>query len=115
MKIEHGIAGSARGEVRRSLINVLGGIAEELKQLIETYQQKYGKAVEEVLLAGGSASLRGLDTFLNKRLQIPVSRVTPFAHFRYPDKIAPTLEEIGPSFAVAVGLALRNVGGPTPF
>ena len=95
------------------LTTIIDAIVSEAEKLIVTYRRHYGKPVEAVMLAGGTATLPGIERHIHERLQIPVSRVNPFQGFRYPEELKPTLEEIGPSFAVAVGLALRGVGGPS--
>lgn len=109
MKVEQGILKDATGEVRRMLSSALDTIINEIEKLIGGYQRSYGRAAEGVLLSGGSAALLGIEDYFYKRIGIPVSRVDPFRGLRYPEELAPALQEIGPSFTVAVGLALRRI------
>lgn len=66
--------------------------------------------VEEIYLSGGASRTRGLKEHLEKRLRIPVYAFNPFKRVRpgNPNYSAQMLEELGPRFAVAVGLALRS-------
>lgn len=110
-KIEQGIEG-AGSEMRRLLGSVIEVIVHEMEKMISTYQRSYGSPVQGVLLAGGSAPLIGLDAYVQEKLHIPVSRVAPFQNVRAPQELMPVLQEIGPSFTVAVGLALRGIVAP---
>jgi type IV pilus assembly protein PilM len=111
MKIEDGIEEDTPANIRGILLTIIDGILTEAEKLMTTYVRHYGKQVERVVLAGGTATLPGLAGYANERLRVPVSLAKPFEGFRCPDELRPVLEEIGPSFAVAVGLALRNVVG----
>lgn len=112
VKIDHGIAEDAPQDIRRMLTTVLDSIVNEAEKIMVTYRRQYGRAVETLLLAGGSASLRGLDRYFTERFGVPATRANPFQNLHVPEELNPVLAEIGPSFAVAVGLALRNVVEP---
>lgn len=68
-----------------------------------------GKSIEKIIMTGGSASLPSLATFFNKQLNVKVYVGDPWARVVYPDELRPVLEEIGPRFAVSVGLAMRDI------
>lgn len=108
MKIAYGIGDAASPDIRRLLTGVLETIVGELTKLVATYRRNYGKSVEALVLTGGSSTLPGLPTYLADRLSLPVSLASPFRGLHYPQELEPVLEEIGPSFTVAVGLALRH-------
>ena len=108
MKIAYGIGDAASPDIRRLLTGVLETIVGELGKLVATYRRNYGKSVEALVLTGGSSTLPGLTTYLSERLSLPVSLAAPFRGLHYPQELEPVLEEIGPSFTVAVGLALRH-------
>jgi type IV pilus assembly protein PilM len=66
------------------------------------------KTVEKVILTGGGSLLPNLDVFLSQKLNLRVYRGDPWARVLYPDDVRPLLDEIGPRFSVAVGLAMRE-------
>jgi type IV pilus assembly protein PilM len=69
------------------------------------------KTIEKIILTGGGSLLPGFDAFLSKRLNMKVFRGDPWARVLYPDEVRPLLDEIGPRFSVAVGLAMREFEG----
>jgi len=68
--------------------------------------------VDQIYLSGGTANVNGLRDLLAERLDAPVELLNPFLNVRYSEKdFDPAfLDEIGPSAAIAVGLAVRRVG-----
>jgi type IV pilus assembly protein PilM len=66
------------------------------------------KTVEKIILTGGGSLLPGLDAFLSNKLNMRVFRGDPWARVLYPDDVRPLLDEIGPRFSVALGLAMRE-------
>ena len=68
--------------------------------------------VDQIYLSGGAANVHGLRDLLADRLDAPVELLNPFLNVRYSEKdFDPDfLDEIGPSAAIAVGLAVRRVG-----
>jgi len=68
-----------------------------------------GRQVEKIILTGGSALLPGLAEFISGQLQLRTYVGDPWARVVYPDGLRPTLDEIGPRFAVPVGLGMRDI------
>jgi type IV pilus assembly protein PilM len=65
-----------------------------------------------VLLSGGSAKVVHLTEILSDRLRVPVDRLDPFQSIELDERsVDPAVvRDIGSTAAVAVGLALRQVG-----
>jgi type IV pilus assembly protein PilM len=68
--------------------------------------------VDRIVLSGGCARLKGIDTFLSSSWRVPVELADPFKNLvvdpaRFPTE---TLDEVGPAGAVVVGLGLRRPG-----
>ncbi len=68
--------------------------------------------VDQIYLSGGAAKVHGLRDLLAERLDAPVELLNPFLNVRYNEKdFDPDfLDDIGPSAAIAVGLAVRRMG-----
>ncbi|MFA5987613.1 MAG: pilus assembly protein PilM, partial [Candidatus Paceibacterota bacterium] len=71
--------------------------------------KKYKRSIGKVILIGGGASLKGLKEAAATRFGIEVVYGDPFAKTESPAFWGPILKEVGPSFAVAAGLALRDM------
>jgi len=92
-----------------TIIETISPIINELKYSINLFQSKNNKAVEKIILSGGSSLLRNLPNYLSKVLNIKVVVSSPWSRVSYPIDIKPVLAEIGPKMSVAVGLALRQI------
>jgi cell division ATPase FtsA len=94
-----------------AILPVLSELATELRRSLDYYRSRAaGKNVDRVILCGGTASLPGLDKFLDQELQVPVQVASPFAGLSVTTKSFDPryLQTIAPLFTVAVGLAGRN-------
>ncbi len=71
--------------------------------------ERGGKNIEKVVMTGGSSVLPSMAAFFAKQLNVKVYVGDPWARVVYPDELRPVLEEIGPRFAVSIGLAMRDI------
>lgn len=106
MSRSEGLTGEV--QVRELLLSSLNPIILEIRRIIQDYKQKGGGAPVSVILTGGAALLPGLPQYVAQELSIPTHLGDPFRSLSYPKELADITREIGPSFAVAVGLALRG-------
>lgn len=81
----------------------------EVQRALLSFEKKYNQAIGKVVLTGGGATMKGLDTFAHKKLEIEIERADPFAHVQAPAFLEEVLKEAGPEFSVAVGVALRKL------
>ncbi len=84
-------------------------IINEINQIINDYYKKSGKKIEKLILAGGTANMPGFMEYLAKNLNLSVFRANPFSRLVVPQPLGGILQEIGPMFSVAIGLALREL------
>jgi type IV pilus assembly protein PilM len=68
-----------------------------------------GKSIEKIILTGGASALPALATFFAKQLSTKTYVGDPWARVVYSDELRPVLDEIGPRYAVSVGLAMRDI------
>lgn len=68
-----------------------------------------GKSIEKIILTGGASALPALASFFAKQLSTKTYVGDPWARVVYSDELRPVLDEIGPRFAVTVGLAMRDI------
>lgn len=80
----------------------------EFRQVLREYEQKTGITIDVVYLAGGGSLFPGMAATLKDALNKDVELSNPFARVAHPAFLTDTLQEIGPSFVVSLGAALRN-------
>jgi len=113
--LKEGIAAEGRTaeEVEPSLSAISDSFADELGRTIDFFRSSFKvDRLDRVLLAGGSAKVVHLPEILGDRLRVPVERLDPFRAVDVDERsVDPAVvRDIGCTAAVAVGLALRQVG-----
>ena len=81
----------------------------ETERLIGEYRRKEGNAITKAYLSGGGSLLKGLPDFAVNKLGIETKLGDPFMKVEYPSLLEETLNQVGPIFATAVGLALKDI------
>lgn len=115
VKREHGLVNaSAFGQsenekIHEALLSTLGRVFSEVNRVLLSYGQRYNKNVSSVVLTGGGSSLPGLTGVAKVSLSAEVTIADPFSKTEAPAFLGNVLADIGPSFSVAVGLALRKL------
>jgi type IV pilus assembly protein PilM len=84
-------------------------IFSEINRVLLNYQKKTEKNVSKIFLTGGGVLLKGLKEKAEVNFNVPVVMADPFSKVEYPAFLGAVLKELGPSFAVALGLALRRL------
>ena len=96
-------------EVKDILLTLIDRISIDVERIIVDYQTKTKRRVSKLILSGGSGNLIGLREYLEKKFKINVIVGSPWNRIVYSSFLASTLKEIAPRFAVAVGLAMREI------
>ena len=96
-------------KIKTALLSTLARVFSEVNRVLLSYGQRYNKNVSRVVLAGGGASLPGLSEAAHSSLSAEVEIANPFSHTEAPAFLEEVLKQIGPGFAVAVGVALRKL------
>ena len=109
LKKEHGFNASNAPYDRRTVEPVFSRIFDEARRVVAQYEQTNNQSISSIVLTGGGGVTKGLADYANTFFSIPVTLADPFAKTEAPAFMRPVLAEIGPEFAVAVGLALRKL------
>lgn len=96
-------------EAANTIKPILEFIFSEAKKVMSDYRRHSRRSVNHAVLSGGGALLKNLVNFSANALGIETDLANPFQRVAYPAFLEPVLKEIGPSFAVAIGLALRGL------
>lgn len=100
--------GGSDAIVGQTLRDSLSRTGKEIGKALSDYEKKAGIQLSSVVLLGGGASMPGITAYLQDILQRKVTVAAPFNKVAYPAFLEDALKEAGPSFAVAVGAALRQ-------
>ncbi len=87
-------------------------IVQEIKYHIQLFEKQLGGAAarpDKIILTGGSSLLPNLDKYLEDYFQMRVYVGDPWARIVYPEALKMALDQLGPRFGIAIGLALLEV------
>ena len=106
LKKEEGLGGN---DTLGSPELVFSRIFSEVRRVLIQYETEHKKSVTSIVFTGGGGVTKELGAYAKNTFSIDVHIADPFAKTEAPAFMRPVLEEIGPEFAVAVGLALRKL------
>jgi len=96
-------------QVSELLTPVIGNITNELKRVIAVYKSKNPqKEIEEIILSGGTASLKGIVEFFYNQLRVHTVVGDPWKNLIVENRLKPAIIKKGASFSIAIGLALKK-------
>lgn len=110
-KCRTGIIGDEEGrDVAIVAELILTNITNEASRFVQNYERKYGVKVAKFILVGGGARLKGVEKVIAESFpEVLITLGDPFARLDTPAFLAPTLNDLSPNFAVAVGIALKGL------
>jgi type IV pilus assembly protein PilM len=111
MKIKYGLIGDESlvgKETRNILISLVNSLLRDIDRTLKIFESQERKEVKKLILAGGGANLPGLLQYFQNYFKKEVEIANPFKDVYFPPILEETLKEMGPSFSVAVGLALKE-------
>jgi type IV pilus assembly protein PilM len=88
---------------------VFSRIFSEARRVLMQYEMEHKKSITSIVLTGGGGVTKELGTYAKSIFSIDVQVADPFAKTEAPEFMRSVLQQIGPEFAVAVGLALRKL------
>jgi type IV pilus assembly protein PilM len=96
-------AGQQLPQVMRPVLDI---IKNEAAQLVSLYESR-GDRIDKIILSGAGSKIPSLAKHFSS-LGKPVVLASPWSKVLYPEKLAPIIEPLGLSLAVAAGLAMRE-------
>ncbi len=104
-----GLKKEVGGLVRPALLPVVDKMIFGVERAMNTYLAQYPKRkIERIILSGGTANMPGLCEYISSKFNIKTEIADPFKEIEFPPILKEVIKEIGPSFSVAVGLALAE-------
>lgn len=108
IKREFGILPNEK-QTRDILLPLVDLIVDETSKISQNFYQQESKEIKNIVMAGGSSAMPGLSDYLAENLKKTIEIANPFAGIFYPPLMEETLKQIGPSYAIAVGMAMRGL------
>lgn len=96
-------------EVYKILSTGANYLFSEIKNVLFDYERDYKKPVSKIILTGGGSLLNQLREEIESKYNITTVHADPFGKVLSPDFLEGVLQEAGPEFVVAVGLALQGL------
>ena len=108
LKTEYGLD-PRRKDIIKALLPQIDSLAFEIGKACQGFYQKENREVNNIIISGGTATLFGLKEYLEGRIKKQIKLAEPFSNISFPSSLQTRLKELGPSFAVAVGIALMGL------
>lgn len=109
LKRKVGIVGRGGENVGAVVNPILEYIFYEVNRIISGFHKKYGRVVSNMYLIGNGAALKGLSELAASQFDNQFTPANPFGKVQAPAFLDPVLSEAGPAFAVAIGVALKEL------
>lgn len=100
-----------RKEVFNAILPMLGEFVMELRRSVDYFRSKYpNDTMDLIMLCGGASRVQNLNQYIEHDLGIPTHVADPFLGLNVASKQVSVTRraELGPSLAVALGLATRD-------
>lgn len=85
----------------------------EVARLSLMFERKYNQTIEGIILSGGGARVPGVLEAYNQTVHIAGRIATPFEQIEIPPFLSEMIQKVGPSYAVAIGCALKKLSPQT--
>ncbi|MEA3399026.1 MAG: type IV pilus assembly protein PilM [Patescibacteria group bacterium] len=109
LKREVGLDREVNKDVAMAVESSFNYIFSEINKIVLNYEKKYNKSINKVIFSGGGALTKGLADRAGKNFKVKVFFGDPFSKTESPAFLESVLKKSGPEFAVAVGLAFRQL------
>ncbi|HEY4513223.1 MAG TPA: type IV pilus assembly protein PilM [Candidatus Paceibacterota bacterium] len=110
MKKEFGLFGNPADKNLADIIRVhVDYIFSETNNVLLGYEKKHGRTISKVIFTGGGSLLKGLPEVATNNFKAEIEIGHPFSKVEAPAFLNKVLTNMGPEFAVALGLALRKL------
>lgn len=108
LKLKYGLLPAGQ-VIHRVLQPFFDSIIIEIRRISQDFLKREGKDIQEIILAGGTANIRGIKGYFEEKIKKEINIGNPFSNISYPQILEKTLRENGPPLAIAIGLALERL------
>ncbi len=109
LKRSLGVEKTDNNVIQQAMSSLLDMMVFETKKTIHNYEDLKKTKVNKVILVGGLANMPSFVNYFGQKLETEVSIGNSFARVVLPPKLENLKTELNATFAIAVGLAMREV------
>jgi type IV pilus assembly protein PilM len=92
------------------VIPILEFVISESKRILNAYRTKSKDArIDGVLLSGGTSKMKGIEEYFTHALDVKATLGNPWRRIGTQENVQPFVKNLGGSFTIALGLALRGI------
>ena len=95
--------------VNQAMETLIDMMAFETRKTIVNFEEAKNQKVERILLVGGLVNMPNFLPYLAKKMSRDILPGNPFARIVYPAGLEPNIPELSNTFAIAAGLAMRDI------
>ncbi len=95
--------------IKKATSSLLSSLFTEISRVLEIYEKKENKNVEEVIIAGGFSLLPGVVKYAEDAISKKVTTKSCFEGIKYADVLENHLTKISHSHSIALGVALSGI------
>ena len=81
----------------------------EIARLLLMYERKYNQVIDGIIIGGGGARTPGVLETFHESVQTKARLASPFDQVEVPEFLKGMINNVGPSYTVACGLALKKL------
>jgi type IV pilus assembly protein PilM len=109
LKRSFGIKTIDNNIIREAMSSLIDMMAFETRKIIHNYEDQRRTKIAKVLLVGGLANMPNFVNYFGEKLGAPVSLGNPLARLVVPPGLSGLQAELNSTFAIAIGLAMREI------
>ena len=109
LKRKIGLHPSDENIINEAMTSLVDMMVFETKKTLSNYESSKNIKILKVLLVGGLSNMPHFMEYFKKKLNMDVYGANAFARVMYPQQLSPVIQELANAFAVAAGLAMREI------
>ncbi len=109
LKRSFGIKDVDNNVIQQAMSSLLDMMAFETKKTIHSYEELKNTKITKVILVGGLANMPNFANYFGAKLALPLAIGNPSARLIVPQGLNQIQPEINATFAIAIGLAMREI------
>ncbi len=109
LKRKMGLKEADENIVNEAMINLIDMMVFETRKTINNYESSKNQKISRVLLVGGLTNMPNFMNYFKQKLNMDIYGANAFARIIYPESLKPVIQELGNTFSIAAGLAMRDI------
>jgi len=101
---------SNNADVKSIISLLMQNVFVEIKRVTALFESRRGKKIERIVLSGAGALMPGIEGLWSEEFKLPVDKSEPFKQIDTLEVLKKALQEAGPEFAGAMGVAMGALG-----